>query len=84
MGSRRGPLDRNTMLLFHGIISSMFRSEQRHDNKMPALLQALLSSVIWLFFWRGKRRGRDEGYRTAFVSTRGAEGDRAGVEPEKR
>lgn len=57
---------------------------------MPAFLQSPLSSVIWLC-WRktieiqaSEGRRRDEGYRTAFVSTIGAEGDRAGVEPEKR
>lgn len=57
---------------------------------MPAFLQSPLSSVIWLC-WRktieiqaSEERRRDEGYRTAFVSTIGAEGDRAGVEPEKR
>lgn len=70
----------NTMFILHAVISGMYRSEQRNDNKMPALLQAPLSSVIWLCL-RGGGSGtvdfkplkerRDEGYRTAFVSTKG-------------
>lgn len=45
---QRPSFDRSTMFILHAVISGMYRSEQRNDNKMPALLQAPLSSVIWL------------------------------------